>query len=307
MTAPLTILIAGPTASGKSSLALRLAETTGGLIVNADALQVYDNWRILTARPSPEDESRADHVLYGHITRTESYSVGHWLRDLETLFAAHPDRARIIVGGTGLYFTSLTRGLAEIPEIDPETRAEGDRIRETDPGVFLEELRHLDPQILETMDKSNPVRLQRAWEVARATDRPLSDWQRDTPAPLLAETDCLCLTVACDRAALWPRIDRRFDWMIANGAIEECEAELAQGWLPELPSARALGAAEIIASLEGKMPLTEAVERAKIATRQYAKRQRTWLRSKMTTWTAVQADTNAETILESGDYWRNLT
>lgn len=299
MTTPLTILLVGPTASGKSSLALRLTEATGGLIVNADALQVYECWRILTARPSPDDEARADHALYGHVERTATYSVGHWLRDLQELLSENLTRPRIIVGGTGLYFTALTQGLAEIPETAAEIRAEGDRIRLAGgAAALIEDLQTLDPEILEAIDKNNPLRLQRAWEVARSTGKPLSAWQKETSEPLLPESACLCLTISPPRERLRQRIDARFDWMMANGAVAECEAVLDSGWNPEIPSARALGAAEIIASLKGEMTLEEAVESAKIATRQYAKRQRTWLRSKMGHWQAVSADTSVENLLK---------
>jgi tRNA dimethylallyltransferase len=175
------VLIAGPTASGKSALALEIAETQGGVIVNADAIQVYENWRILTARPSEEDESRASHALYGHIAHDADYSVGHWLREVAPFLTG--GQRPIITGGTGLYFTALTQGLADIPPTPPEIRSEADA-RVAEDG-FESLLAELDPETAARIDQLNPMRVQRAWEVLRATGRPLAAWQDDTPAPML--------------------------------------------------------------------------------------------------------------------------
>ncbi|SLN34613.1 tRNA dimethylallyltransferase [Pseudoruegeria aquimaris] len=273
------VLIAGPTASGKSALALAIAERDGGVIVNADALQVYDGWHILTARPPAEDLARARHELYGHVPHTEAYSVGHWLRDLAPILrgAARP----IIVGGTGLYFEALTRGLAEIPETPAQVRAEADARRIA--GGVAGMLAELDAATRARIDPLNPMRVQRAWEVLRATGRGLAEWQADTPPPLLPLQDTFPIVMRVERDWLNARIDRRFDMMMEMGALAEAEA-MRPGWDPARLSSRAIGAAELIAHLNGEMTLPEAVAAAKLASRQYAKRQRTWFRSKMAQW-----------------------
>lgn len=273
------VLIAGPTASGKSALALDLAETQGGVIVNADALQVYDCWRILTARPSPAEEARATHRLYGHVGRDTPYSVGHWLREVAAILAggARP----IIVGGTGLYFSALTEGLAEIPPTPPEVRAEADALRAARGIAVLRAA--LDPATAARIDLANPARIQRAWEVLRATGRGLADWQAETGAPLLPLSRVTALVLAAPPDWLGPRIDRRFDAMIAAGALDEVRAELPF-WDAARPAARAIGAPELVAHLQGALSLPEAVAAAKTATRQYAKRQRTWFRNRLKDW-----------------------
>ncbi|MEX5728893.1 tRNA dimethylallyltransferase [Rhodovulum iodosum] len=278
------VLIAGPTASGKSALALAVAEARGGVVVNADALQVFDGWRVLTARPGPEDEARAPHALYGHVPFTGAYSVGHWLRDVAPLLAG-ADRP-IIVGGTGLYFTALTAGLAEIPPTPDAIRAEADaRLAEEGPSGMLAEL---DPPTRARIDTKNPVRIQRAWEVLRATGRGLAAWQDDTGPPLLPLARAQALVVEADRDWLGARIDARFDAMLAAGALEEARANLPR-WDPHLLSARAIGAPELIAHLRGEMTLAEARSAAQRASRQYAKRQRSWFRARMSGWQRIAA------------------
>lgn len=279
------VLIAGPTASGKSALALEIAEQQGGVIVNADAIQVYDNWRILTARPPKEDELRAPHALYGHLPYDAEYSVGHWLREVAPLLEA--GKRPIITGGTGLYFTALTQGLAHIPPTPPEIRAEADA-RVASEG-FRALLAELDSQTTQRIDQLNPMRVQRAWEVLRATGRPLAAWQDDTPAPMLAETDCVPILFDVDREWLNARIARRFQMMLDLGALDEARDNLER-WDPNLLSSKAIGAPELIAHLRGELPLDEAQERATIATRQFAKRQRTWFRSKMKSWFKFQPE-----------------
>ncbi|WP_226553480.1 tRNA (adenosine(37)-N6)-dimethylallyltransferase MiaA [Celeribacter naphthalenivorans] len=274
------VLIAGPTASGKSALALEIAERQGGVIINADALQVFDNWRVLTARPSCVDESRAPHVLYGHVPGTEAYSVGHWLRDVAPHLTG-PDRP-IIVGGTGLYFAALTEGLVEIPETPAELRAEADQRRSDEGGHagLLADLDAEDPETAQKIDRLNPMRVQRAWEVLRATGRGLAAWQADTPPPLLPLAKTFPVVLDAHKEWLNDRIARRFEIMIKKGALEEAEANLAT-WDPAAPASKAIGAPELIAYLQGKLTLEEAKEAATIATRQYAKRQRTWFRARM--------------------------
>lgn len=277
------VLIAGPTASGKSALALEIASRAGGVIVNADALQVYANWHVLTARPSAEEEALAPHRLYGHVAHDAPYSVGHWLRDVAPLLSG--DARPIIVGGTGLYFTALTSGLAPVPPIPDDVRATADaRMAGEGPGALLAEL---DAETAARIDRRNPVRIQRAWEVLVATGRGLAAWQDETPPPLLRLQDAQTLLIEVDRDWLAERIDRRFDAMIADGAIEEVRRNLAIGWDPLKPSGKAIGAPEIVDYLKGNRSLKAAVAAGKAATRQFAKRQRTWFRSRMIGWRSM--------------------
>lgn len=292
---PRPILIAGPTASGKSALALRLAEETGGVIVNADALQVYGCWRVLTARPSEAEEARAPHRLYGHVGRAQPYSVGHWLREVGALLAGLGDRRAIIVGGTGLYFMALTEGLAEIPEIPAEIRAEAEAAA---PERLARALREEDPETAAGIDMANPARVRRAWEVLRATGRGLARWQAETPPPLLPPKRAHRLVLEAPREWLAERIDRRFDAMMAEGALEEVAAYVAEGWEPTLPSAQAIGARELAAHLWGEMSLDEAVAAAKLQTRRYAKRQRTWFRRRMGGWRALHPEDHDTALRE---------
>ncbi len=278
------VLIAGPTASGKSELALQVARSGGGRIINADALQVFANWRILTARPSTEDETRAPHALYGHVPGQSSYSAGQWLRDVRQVLNDGP--RPIFVGGTGLYFKALTEGLADIPATPAPVRAEADAILRQDGLPAL--LAGLDPATRARIDQQNPMRVQRAWEVLKTTGRGLADWQDETPPPLLPMTDCTALLLEADTDWLNARIARRFNQMLDQGALEEARAN-AGDWDPNQHSAKAIGAAELIAFIKGEIPLDQAREAATIATRQYAKRQRSWFRSKMQHWHKIIA------------------
>jgi tRNA dimethylallyltransferase len=278
------VLLAGPTASGKSALAMEIADHAGGTIVNADALQVFADWRILTARPTPAEEAAVPHRLYGHVQGTEPYSVGHWLRDLRLLLGAE---RLIIVGGTGLYFTALTEGLAEIPPTPREVRAEADaRMAENGPAPLLADL---DPVTATRIDRLNPVRIQRAWEVQRTTGRGLAAWQDATPPPLLPFDRAHAFLIPGDRDWLAPRIARRFEAMLDAGVLDEARANRTC-WSPALPSAKAIGAAELMAHLDGTLPLNAAREAIITLTRQYAKRQRTWFRARMSAWTRVVYD-----------------
>ena len=274
------VLIAGPTASGKSALAMEIAAAQGRAIVNADALQVFSDWRVLTARPSPEDEAALPHRLYGHIPGTQPYSVGHWLREATPLL----DNAPVIVGGTGLYFTALTEGLAEIPATPDAIRAQAmARLAEDGAQALLNEL---DPETAAKIDQNNPMRIQRAWEVLQTTGRGLALWQAETGPPLVAPDAAHLLLIDAPKDWLSPRIEARFDQMLDQGALEEARAN-APHWSPDQPSAKAIGAAELIAHVRGEMALENARDAAIIATRQYAKRQRSWFRARMKGWRIV--------------------
>ncbi|MDU9003359.1 tRNA (adenosine(37)-N6)-dimethylallyltransferase MiaA [Sedimentitalea todarodis] len=275
------VLIAGPTASGKSALALEIAERDGGVIINADASQVYRCWRILTARPSEEEEERAPHMLYGHVQCTDSYSAGHWLREVLPLLAG--PRRPIIVGGTGLYFSALTQGIADIPPTPAGIRAQADAMSH-DALISA-----VDERTLAGLDTRNRARVQRAYEVQATTGRALADWKADTPPPALPLKDVVPLVFDAPRDWLNQRIARRFDQMLDNGALDEVRAMLDR-YDPSLPACRAIGVPELVAHLQGELSLEDARERATIATRQFAKRQRTWFRARMQGWTPVHPD-----------------
>lgn len=276
------VLLAGPTASGKSALALWLARAQGRVVVNADALQVYDMWRILSARPAPHDTTQAPHILYGCVGRNQHWSVGHWLRALGPVLQQHPNA--VIVGGTGLYFRALTEGLVEIPPTPAGIRALADqRMADHGAATLLDEL---DDATAARIDRANPARIQRAWEVLRTTGRGLASWQDQTPPPLLALHSTTPYVMRPPKDWLNARIDSRFDTMIAAGALDEARAALPH-WTPGAPWTKAIGAPELVAHLQGHISLPDAVEAAKLATRQYAKRQRTWFRNRMQGWISL--------------------
>ena len=272
------VLIAGPTASGKSELALQIAESFGGVIVNADASQVYNCWRVISARPSAEEEARAPHQLYGHIAYDQNYSTGHWLREVQPLLSG--GIRPIIVGGTGLYFSALTEGMADIPATPPEIREQADAL----PLETL--LDGVDQQTQSRIDTQNRARVQRAWEVQQATGRALSDWQDNTPPPVLAIKDTVPIVFDVDKQWLLDRITRRFDQMLDTGALEEVE-QMRDRYDASLPAFKAIGVTELMAYLDGDLTLDEARERATISTRQFAKRQRTWFRARMKSWKRI--------------------
>lgn len=279
------VLIAGPTAAGKSALAVAISQAQGGVIVNADALQVWACWRVLTARPDPADEATAPHRLYGHVAPGTAYSVGNWLGEVADLLTQ--GHRLIVAGGTGLYLTALTEGLAIIPPVPPEIRAQADRIR-LGPDGLATLLAGLDPMTVARLDQMNPMRVQRAWEVLRATGRGLAEWQADTPVPLIAPQAAHRLVLHADRDWLAARIAARFDKMLAEGALAEVAA-LRPIWAREAQWARAIGAAELMDHLQGQTSLETAREAAITATRRYAKAQRSWFRNRMADWTPVAA------------------
>jgi tRNA dimethylallyltransferase len=286
------ILIAGPTASGKSGLALTLAERLDGVVINADSMQVYRELRVLTARPSPEDEARAPHALYGFVSGAEAYSAGRYANDAAAAIAEarKAGKTPIIVGGTGLYFKVLLEGLSPVPQVDPDARAYWREQAAQRPSAELHALLALrDPETAKRLMPTDPQRIVRALEVFESTGRPLSDWQRTSGEPVLAEADAVRLVVLPDREAMLQAIDRRFDAMLEEGGLDEVRALLALGLSWELPIMRALGVAPLAALLEGRMSREHAAAQAKTDTRQYAKRQLTWLRRNMIAWKAVQA------------------
>ena len=298
MTRP--ILIAGPTASGKSALALGLAERLGGVVINADSQQVFRDWRVLTARPSPEEEACAPHLLFGHVPLTCDYSVGTWLREVGPLLNEVRDAGQtaIVVGGTGLYFKALTEGLAPIPECPPNVRAEGEaEIDRAGLPDFAARLAVADPETAAGLDLANPRRVLRAWEVLTATGQGLAAWQAETGPPVLPLGDALAIALSPPRDWLYARCDARFDAMLRGGALDEARAVLALGLPATVPGMKALGAAELVAHLRGEIGLEAAVQSAKTATRRYAKRQLTWGRNQMAEWHHVQ-ETDPETVLD---------
>jgi tRNA dimethylallyltransferase len=276
------VLIAGATASGKSALALQIATELGGVIVNADALQVYSGWRLLTARPSKQDEAKTPHFLYGHVNNKKPYSVGDWLRAIEPILAS--DQRPIIVGGTGLYFRALTEGLAPIPPIPKNIREQSAKMLA---NKQLDKMKAvLDEATLARIDLQNPMRVSRAWQVFQATGQSIVDWHAQTSNPLLSVHDCDALHLTSQSDWLNARLEQRFNMMLAAGVLDEVRENI-DSWDPNFQSSQAIGALELMNYLHGHTSLTTAKELAIIASRQYAKRQRTWFRKRMTGWNSV--------------------
>ena len=278
------VLIAGPTASGKSALASALAQKTGGIIVNADSMQVYRDLRIITARPTPEEEARVPHRLYGHVDAAINFSAGAWVADAATVLAEAraQNRLPIFVGGSGLYFKALTRGLSAVPPIPPEVR-ERVRARLERDGVeaLHAELALRDPSAAERLKPRDRTRIARALEVVEATGRSLTSWHRDGLPPLLPPRQFLALFLEPDRDELYARIDARFAAMLESGALKEV-AELATRKLdPLLPAMKAHGVPALMAHLRGEITLAEAATIGRADTRHYAKRQFTWFRHQL--------------------------
>ncbi len=278
-----TILIAGPTASGKSALALQLAEETGGVIVNADSMQVYDILNVLTARPGSEELAHVPHYLYGHVSPADNYSAAAWLADVRALLEKPEIAGRtvIFVGGTGLYFMALEGGLSDIPEIPANIR---ERLRyklaEEGAGKLHRILRQADPETAETLKAGDGQRIVRALEVLEATGKPITYWRNRPGVALIDAGKARKIMLLPDRTVLAERIEKRFDLMVAAGAIDEVRELLSLGLNEAMPAMKAIGVRELGACLEGNLALEEAISRAKAATRQYAKRQMTWLRNK---------------------------
>jgi tRNA dimethylallyltransferase len=285
-------LIAGPTASGKSALALRLAEAVGGELVNADSMQLYRDLRVLSARPSAEEEARAPHHLFGTVDAAEGWSVGRWLRAAGDVLAEIAARGRpaILVGGTGLYFSALTQGLAEIPQVPTEVRRQaGEEFDLMGESAFRGRLGVHDTAAAIRIAPGDRQRLVRAWEVFEATGVPLTDWQR-TGDPALPAGGWRAVALEPPRSAVYARCDARLETMVAEGALEEVATLMARKLDPDLPAMKAVGVREFAAHLRGETSLPEALAAAQQETRRYAKRQTTWMRGRMADWPRLTAE-----------------
>ena len=296
VTAPQTmdaILLAGPTTSGKSALALALAETLGGTIINADSMQVYRDLRIITARPSPADEARVPHLLYGHVDAAENYSVGRWCVDAQAAIAEtrHAGRLPILVGGTGLYFKMLTQGLAAVPPIPADVRA-AVRARLAAEGIapLYAELQQRDPASAAPLMPGDRSRITRALEVVLATGRSLSDWHREGMPPSITVERTIKIFLEVERAELYRRIDARFDAMLESGALDEVRALAQRGLDAALPAMKAHGVPWLLRHLKGEITLEEAAEGGKRDTRHYTKRQATWFRNQLPDFRWIKPD-----------------
>lgn len=275
---PKVALIAGPTASGKSALAIELARRTGGTVINADSAQVYAELQVLSARPSREEEMQAPHRLFGHVTGSQDYSAARWAAEAKAEIAAAHERGSlpILAGGTGMYIRTLLDGIAPVPPIDPAIRAE---VRSLPVVETYRQLSQLDPAAAHRLNPADTTRIARALEVVRSTSRTLADWQGGRTGGIAGAIDLTPLILLPDRAWLAERCDRRLVMMFETGAIEEVRALQTRTDIPpDAPVRRAIGVPEIAAYLDGALTHDEALMRAQAATRQYAKRQYTWLR-----------------------------
>jgi tRNA dimethylallyltransferase len=297
---PRVILLAGPTASGKSALALKLAEKLEGVVVNADSMQVYRDLRVLTSRPPAEDEARAPHRLYGHVDAAEAYSAGRFLDDAARTIADNPGRTLIFVGGTGLYFESLARGLSATPPVPQTVRAYWrDRALSEPPEILHAELARRDPEMAAKLRPSDPQRLARALEVLDSTGRSLAVWQRSAGKPLIDTATAVRIVLTIDRAVVRERIAVRFMRMAEEGALDEVQALLARNLDPSLPAMKAIGVPALAGHLRGEVSLDEAVSQAVTDTRQYAKRQETWFRNRLSNWIHAGAE-QIQSLLYTG-------
>ena len=278
------ILITGPTASGKSALALRLAVERDGVVINADSMQVYDTLRVLTARPSEDEMEGVPHLLYGHVPASSLYSTGEWLRDISAVLADLREQGRfpVIVGGTGLYFKALTGGLSDMPVIPDEIRAGlRQRLIDEGPSQLYAALQERDPAVAESLKPEDGQRIVRALEVLEATGRSIAAFQQQTGPVIVDPDSARKIVVLPDRAVLHQRINGRFEAMLEQGAEDEVRALLALNLPAEMPAMKAIGVSQIAAMFRGELTRDEVIDRGSAATRQYAKRQMTWFRNQM--------------------------
>ena len=287
----MAVLIAGPTASGKSALALAVAARIGGIVINTDSMQVYRDLEIITARPGAAEQARVPHLLYGHVDAAENYSVGRFLGDAAAALEAARAQGRIPVftGGSGLYFKALTRGLAAIPPVPADIRAAvRARLDAAGPEALHAELSRRDPATAARLRPADRTRIARALEVVEATGRSIADWHHEGMPPLLDAAQVARIFLAPDRAALYQRIDTRFDAMLSAGALEEVQALAVRRLDSLLPAMKAHGVPWLIRHLAGEMSLDAAAAEAKKDTRHYAKRQFTWFRHQLADWPRVE-------------------
>ncbi|MET4256082.1 tRNA dimethylallyltransferase [Bradyrhizobium sp. S3.12.5] len=287
------VLIAGPTASGKSALALELALSAGGIVINADSMQVYRDLRIITARPTQDEEARIPHRLYGHVDAAVNFSAGAWVADAAKALeeARIEGRLPIFIGGTGLYFKALTAGLSVVPPIAAEIREDvRARLERNGVEVLHAELARRDPRAAERLNLRDRTRIARALEVIEATGRSLLDWHHEGQPPLLPKDSFRAVFLAPERDELYARIDARFDAMLAAGALTEIEQLAARGLDPLLPAMKAHGVPALIRQLRGELSLEDAAMIGRADTRHYAKRQFTWFRHQLPEFEWVKPD-----------------
>jgi len=291
------VLIAGPTASGKSALALELAQKTGGVVINADSMQVYRDLRVLTARPSRSEEAEVPHRLYGHVDAAVNFSAGAWVADATKVLveARAQNRLAIFVGGSGLYFKALTRGLSAVPPIPTEVReAVRGRLEQDGVEALHAELARRDPAAAERVRPRDRTRIARALEVIEATGRSLNDWHREGLPPLLPPGSFRALFLEPERDQLYARIDARFEAMLADGALEEVARLAARHLDPLLPAMKAHGVPALIRHVRGEITREEASVIGRADTRHYAKRQFTWFRHQLPEFEWVKPEAAGE-------------
>jgi tRNA dimethylallyltransferase len=293
------VLIAGPTASGKSALGIKLAQRLDGLVINADSMQVYRDLRVITARPTPAEEAEAPHRLYGHVDAAVNFSVGRYVADATQILQEIKGRKLpIFVGGTGLYFKALTEGLSDMPPVPEEVR---EQVRRDSEGLETSELHRLlserDPETARTLRPSDRLRVQRALEIFAATGQPLVSFHGARQPGPLADVSVIKLFLEPDRDELRRRIDQRFLTMIEQGALDEVKALGERNLDPMLPAMRAHGVPGLLAHLRGEMSLDEAITKGQGDTRRYAKRQFTWFRHQLPDWRWVEPEQGFEAVM----------